>query len=129
MTKQEIKTQIENITAEIVLAAQRCEMSHVDPRPWASKDHPLAAAHWALLQQRWALQAELKKPTITAEQAQARARRLNAARATRTNRAFSSKQIASEPVGDPKVSPSGLPSICLERRARLTPSRSTPSRV
>ena len=50
-----IKTEAERIISTLLHAMQYLEKTYgdgVDMRPWVSRDHPIAVAHWTLVQAR-----------------------------------------------------------------------------
>jgi hypothetical protein len=74
MTKADIKAAIER-TERQIMALER-QHPEQEMRPWCATDHPLALAHWGLVQRRFWLKEQLKKPVYTAAERQARSQRI-----------------------------------------------------
>jgi hypothetical protein len=97
-TKTEAKAEIQEIALQLTELENEAAAKEVDPRPWASNDHPLAVRHWGLVQTRIALKELLKKPSFSPERRKAASERLAAARKTRQNP--SSGTVLSDANGD-----------------------------
>jgi hypothetical protein len=75
MTKAEIREAIATTDAEL----ERLKKAHgdkVDMRPWMSNEHPISCQHWGLVQKRFRLKDELKKPSFSPERRAAASKRL-----------------------------------------------------
>jgi hypothetical protein len=83
LTKAEIRDAITRIDSELA-ELERTHGEKLNMRPWASNDHPVSLQHWALVQRRFRLKEQLKKPGLTPER---RTALVAAGQGTRLNRA------------------------------------------
>jgi hypothetical protein len=110
LTKAEIREAIAGIDSELA-ELERTHGANVDMRPWASNDHPVSLQHWALVQRRFRLKEEIRKPVLTCEQRAARSERMKSLRLDSRNtsaRALFNTQIDDRLPDGPTAAPERL---------------------